>query len=173
MPENLEIRRATPADAAEIGAIYVEAIRSGLATFATGSHGAEERRRWLAERPERAPVFVAARDGLVRGWSALAPFSRRPWYDGVAEYTAYVAEDGRGLGIGRALLTHLIAVAPDYGYWKLCGMILADNRAGLALAEGGGFRVVGTYAAHGQIDGVWRDVTVLERHLELDAPTAP
>jgi L-amino acid N-acyltransferase YncA len=163
-----EIRPATPADAAAIGAIYDEGIVGGLATFATGPHDADERRRWLAERSERAPVFCAVVDGGVLGWSALAPFSQRPWYDGVAEYTAYVSGRARGTGLGRLLLGHLVETAPTLGYWKLVGMILADNRAGLALAAGGGFRIVGTYGAHGRIGDTWRDVVVVERHLVVD-----
>ncbi len=159
------IRPATLNDAERIGAIYDEGISGGAATFATGPHGAEERRVWLAERAPRAPVFCATADGRVVGWSALAPFSQRPWYDGVAEYTAYVAHDARGTGVGRRLLEHLVGVAPEVDYWKLVGMILADNHAGLALATGSGFRVVGTYAAHGRIGQAWRDVTVVERHL--------
>jgi L-amino acid N-acyltransferase YncA len=163
-----EIRLATFDDAAVIGGIYDEAIAGGLATFATGPHGADERQHWLAERSDRAPVFCAVIDGDVVGWSAIAPFSRRPWYDGVAEYTAYVSARAQGMGIGRQLLDHLVKVAPGYGYWKLVGMILADNLAGLALATGGGFRVVGTYTAHGRIGEVWRDVAVVERHLVVD-----
>jgi L-amino acid N-acyltransferase YncA len=161
----LVIRPATPSDAERIGVIYDEGISGGAATFATGPHSAEERRVWLAERSPRAPVFCATADGRVVGWSALAPFSQRPWYDGVAEYTAYVAHDARGTGVGRRLLQHLIDVAAEFDYWKLVGMILADNHAGLALATGSGFRVVGTYAAHGRIGQAWRDVTVVERHL--------
>ena len=99
------------------------------------------------------------------GWSALAPFSHRPWYAGVAEYTVYVARDARGAGVGGQLLTHLLETAPDYGYWKLVGMILTDNDAGLRLAQAHGFRTVGTHQAHATLSGRWRDVTVVERHL--------
>jgi phosphinothricin acetyltransferase len=65
------------------------------------------------------------------------------------------------------MLDALIEAAPSYGYWKLVGMILPENAAGLALARGAGFRVVGTHRAHGRREGAWRDVTIVERHLEL------
>ena len=160
------IRRAGDPDAGAIGAIYDEAIATGVATFADGPHDGGERRAWLAARGERAPVWVLEEDGGVLGWSALAPFSHRPWYDGVAEYTVYVAGTARGRGTGGAMLDHLIAQAPAFGYWKLVGMILEGNDAGLALATGRGFRAVGTHRAHGRVGGAWRDVTVVERHLE-------
>jgi len=160
------IRPAEPGDAGRIAAIYDEGIASGIATFATGPHTAEERRAWLRARGPRAPVVVAVRDGEVIGWGALAPFSHRPWYDGVAEYTAYVAREARGAGVGRALLDHLIELAPRLGYWKLVGMIFPENAAGLALARSAGFVVVGTHRAHARREGAWRDVTLVELHLD-------
>jgi phosphinothricin acetyltransferase len=168
----LVIRPARPADAGAIGAIYDEAAATGVATFATGPHTADERRAWLAARPERAPVWCGEEGGEVVAWSALAPFSHRPWYAGVAEYTVYVAGRRRGSGVGRRMLAALIEAAPVHGYWKLVGMILPENAAGLALARGAGFEVVGTHRAHARREGVWRDVTIVERHLALPAPGA-
>ena len=165
--EPLEIHTARPDEAAFIGRIYDEGVADGNATFATGPHPAEERERWLAARPSNAPVFCAHLAGAPLGWSALAPFSHRPWYAGVAEYTVYVAREARGRGVGGQLLTHLLANAPEYGYWKLVGLILADNAAGLRLAHAHGFRTVGTHHAHATLSGRWRDVTLVERHLAV------
>ena len=169
MSDELVIRRAVSADAGAIGQIYDEAAATGTATFATGPHPAAERRAWLAARGERAPVWCAELGGAVVAWSALAPFSHRTWYAGVAEYTVYVAEAVHGRGIGGAMLRAMIREAPSFGYWKLVGMILPENAAGLALARGAGFREVGTHRAHGRRDGEWRDVTILERHVEQPA----
>ena len=161
----LAIRRAEPGDAATIGAIYDEAIAGGSATFATGPHSAEERRGWLAGRAATAPVFVAEDGGHVIAWSALAPFSHRAWYSGVAEYTVYVAGPARGRGVGRALMEHLVLEAPAFGYRKLVGMIFPENAAGLALAASVGFTTVGRLTAHGRLSGEWRDVMLLELHV--------
>lgn len=163
----LEIRRAEPGDAAVIGEIYDEAIAGGSATFATGPHTAEERRGWLAGRAATAPVFVAEDAGHVIAWSALAPFSHRAWYSGVAEYTVYVTNAARGRGVGRALLDHLVIEAPAFGYWKLVGMIFPENAAGLALATSAGFTTVGRLTAHGRVADRWRDIMLVERHLEV------
>jgi len=171
--EPLLIRIARAADAEFIGRTYDEGIADGNATFATGPHSGEERTRWLAARPATAPVFCAHQQETPVGWSALAPFSHRPWYSGVAEYTAYVARDARGSGVGGQLLAHLLKTAPDYGYWKLVGMILADNAAGLRLADTHGFRTVGTHRAHSTLAGQWRDVIVVERHLTLPPKVPP
>ncbi len=163
----LLIRPARDADAGAIGTIYDEAAAGGSATFATGPHTAAERRIWLAGRDTRAPVWCGLIDDEVVAWSALAPFSHRTWYAGVAEYTVYVAAAHHGEGIGRRMLDDLAREAPGFGYWKLVGMILADNAAGLALARGAGFHEVGTHRAHARREGAWRDVTIVERHLEM------
>ena len=166
MNRPLVIRPARSGDAAAIGAIYDEAAASGLATFATGPHSAQERRAWLAARDARAPVWTGLLDDEVVAWSALAPFSHRSWYAGVGEYTIYVAGHAHGRGIGRAMLADLAREAPAFGYWKLVGMILPENAAGLALARSAGFREVGTHRAHARREGRWRDVTIVELHLE-------
>lgn len=166
--DTMLIRRAGSDDAAQIGRIYDEAIAEGTATFATGPHTADERRGWLSGRAATAPVFVAERAGAVIAWSAIAPFSHRSWYAGVGEYTVYVAAHARGAGVGRALLDHLIIEAPAFGYWKLVGLIFPENAAGLALAEGAGFIRVGRLRAHGRLSDEWRDIMLLERHLEVD-----
>jgi L-amino acid N-acyltransferase YncA len=166
VPDPLVIRPAEPGDAAAIGVIYDDAAAGGLATFATGPHPADERRAWLAARGPRAPVWAGVMEGEVVAWSALAPFSHREWYAGVAEYTVYVAARRQGHGLGGRMLQALVNDAPAFGYWKLVGMILPENTAGLALARRHGFRVVGTHRAHARREGRWRDVAIVELHLE-------
>lgn len=160
------IRPATADDAGAIGAIYDEAIATGVATFAQGPHDPAERMAWLDARGDRAPVWVLDDGHRVLGWSALAPFSHRTWYGGVAEYTVYISGAARGRGLGGQMLDHLIREAPAHGYWKLVGMILDGNDPGLALATGRGFRQVGVHRAHGRVGTDWRDVSVVELHLE-------
>lgn len=167
MSAPLVIRTAESRDARAIGEIYDEAASGGMATFATGPHSEDERRAWLAERPERAPVWCGVLGEAVVAWSAIAPFSHRAWYAGVGEYTVYVARSCHGRGVGRAMLGALTEAAPSFGYWKLVGMILPENAAGLALAHGAGFHTVGTHRAHARREGAWRDVTIVERHLEV------
>ena len=83
-------------------------------------------------------MFVGEAEGEVLAWAALAPFSHREWYAGVAEYTVYVAGRAQGAGLGRRMLAHLVGEAPAHGYWKLVGLIFPENAAGLALARGAG-----------------------------------
>ena len=107
--------------------------------------------------------FVAVEEGRVVGWVAVHPVSPRPCYAGVVEHSVYVADEAQGRGIGRALLERLIADTEQAGIWTLQSGIFPENEASIALHVKCGFRIVGTQERLGQLDGVWRDVVVLER----------
>jgi L-amino acid N-acyltransferase YncA len=57
----------------------------------------------------------------------------------------------------------LIQAAQEAGFWKLLSRIFPENAASLGLVRKLGFREVGIYEKHGQLDGRWRDVVILER----------
>jgi L-amino acid N-acyltransferase YncA len=141
-----------------VAAIFAEGIATGLATFETDVPSWEE---WDAAHLSEHR-FVAELDGAVVGWVAVVPYSRRAVYRGVGEESVYVAEQARGRGVGRALLKAVIASARDGGLWTLQAGIFPDNHASLALHRRLGFREVGVRERIGQLDGVWRDVVVLE-----------
>jgi L-amino acid N-acyltransferase YncA len=113
--------------------------------------------------------FVArsVADGVV-GWTALATYSERRVYGGVAWESVYVSETGRGRGIGRRLLQALIAASEGAGYWTLLAGVLAENEPSLALHHGVGFRTIGVQRRLGQdAQGRWRDVVLLERRSQV------
>jgi len=153
------IRELREDDWPAVAAVYEDGIRTRNATFETAapSWGA-----WDAGHlPE--PRIVAELDGEVVGWAALAPYSERRCYAGVADESVYVAERARGRGIGRALLEALVVRSEAAGIWTLQAGIFPENEASLALHESCGFRRVGLRERLGQLDGVWRDVVLLER----------
>jgi phosphinothricin acetyltransferase len=54
------------------------------------------------------------------------------------------------------------------GSWastRLLGKLFEDNAASAGLVRRCGFRVVGTHLRHGQLEGEWRDVILVERVL--------
>ena len=59
----------------------------------------------------------------------------------------------------------LIAAAEQAGFWKLVSRIFVENTASRHLMLSLGFREVGIYEKHGQLDGVWRDCVIVERLL--------
>ena len=60
---------------------------------------------------------------------------------------------------------HLLQACEQAGYWKLVSRVFVENTASRRLLASLGFREVGVYEKHGQLDGVWHDVVIVERLL--------
>ena len=155
------VRPLDPDDYLAVAAVFAEGIATGLATFETVPPTWE---KWDANHL-REHRFVAELDGEVVGWAAVVPYSRRAVYRGVGEESVYVAERARGRGVGRALLEAVIESAREGGLWTLQAGIFPDNLASLELHRGLGFREVGIRERIGRLNGVWRDVILLELRL--------
>jgi phosphinothricin acetyltransferase len=155
----IRVRELRRADWPAVAAIYEEGLRTGNATFETEVPAWET---WTSTHLE-SHRLVAQLDGEVVGWTALALTSARAVYAGVVEESIYVAALVRGRGVGRALLTSLVAGADRAGIWTIQTGIFPENLASLALHRRCGFRTVGTRERLGRLNGVWRDVVLLER----------
>jgi L-amino acid N-acyltransferase YncA len=151
------------ADAEAVLRIYGEGIATGTATFETAVPSWAD---WdAAHRPDCR--FVARIGDAVVGWTALAPYSARNVYAGVAWESVYVAAAARGQGIGAALLTRLFPASERAGVWTLIAGIQVENLASLRLHERLGFRRIGVQQRVGRDGGgQWRDVVLLERRSE-------
>jgi L-amino acid N-acyltransferase YncA len=155
-------RPAIVADAPSLAAIYNEGIEDRVATFETRLRSEQDVRAWF---DGRHPIAVVEHDGQVVAFASTSVYRPRDYYAGIAEVSVYVARNFRRLGAGRIALSELIKQAETKGFWKLVSRVFPENRASLALIQSLGFREVGVYQKHGQLDGVWRDVVIVERHL--------
>lgn len=153
-------RRAGPADAEAIAAIYNQGIAERIATFETRPRRPEEIRGWF---DERYPVVVVEGEGRVVAFAALSAYRPRECYVGVAEFSVYVARGWRGRGAGRVAMLALVETAAAAGFWKLVSRVFVENSSSRALLRSVGFREVGVYEKHARLDGSWRDVVIVER----------
>ena len=165
--EHLVMRTAGPADAEAISAIYNAAIVERGSTFETNRRSARDFTERIAA--ERFPFLVAESNGEVIGWAGVVSYSDRPCYAGIGECSVYVAVESRGRGVGTALTEALAAEAERNDFHKLIGKLFTDNAESIRLFERCGFSSVGTHRRHGQLDGEWRDVLVVERLLGVAA----
>jgi phosphinothricin acetyltransferase len=156
----MHARLATPDDAQAIALIYNEGIAGRTATFETRPRTAEDVRPWF---DGKHPIVVVEQDGSVAAFASTSSYRNRECYAGIAEASVYVARAWRGRGAGRMALAALIESAEQAGYWKLVSRIFPENHASRRLIHSLGFREVGTYEKHGSLDGVWRDVIIVER----------
>ena len=165
-PPDTTVRPATVGDADAIARIYNQGIEDRVATFETEPRSAAHIAAMLQERDGTHPTVVAVRGGEVIGFAWTSTYRPRPCYAGVGEFGVYVARDARGTGAGRVLLDGLANACHDKGFWKLVSRVFPENTASRALCAAAGFREVGVYQRHGQLDGAWRDVVIVERLLD-------
>lgn len=162
MVGQLTIRAAERADAARIAAIYNDGIAGRGATLQSTPRSVADVEAWF---DESGPLLVAESDDIIIGWARVSAYADSCVYGGVGEYTIYLDPAAQGRGVGRRLLDALAGEAERRDYYKLVGKLFTTNAASIALAERCGFREVGIHHRHGRLDGVWKDVVVVERLL--------
>ena len=156
----MQTRQAVPDDAAAIARIYNDGIADRIATFETRPRDAADIAAWF---DDIHPVVVAEEDGTLLAFASTSTYRPRPCYAGIAEFSVYVAREARGKGAGRPVMHALLAAAEQQGFWKLVSRVFVENAASRGLLRSLGFREVGVYEKHAQLDGVWRDVVIVER----------
>jgi L-amino acid N-acyltransferase YncA len=158
--DGLLVEPMTDEDGPAVLEIYGQGIAAGVATFEIV---VPAWRAWTASH-RRDCRFVARLDGRVVGWTAVARYSSREVYAGVAWESVYVDASARGRGVGAALLAALIPASEAVGIWTLIAGVQANNPASLALHERAGFRRIGVQERVGRdAAGRWQDVVLLER----------
>ena len=153
-------RRATPEDAEAIAAIYNQGIADRVATFETRLRSVEDVCAWF---DGVHPIVVVERDSEILAFASTSSYRPRECYAGIAEVSLYVARSARRRGLGAMAMTALIEAAEKAGFWKLLSRVFVENDASRKLIRKFGFREVGVYEKHAQLDGVWRDVVIVER----------
>ena len=159
------VRVATPDDAEAIATIYNQGIEDRVATFETRPRTPEEIERWF---DGGHPIVVLEQDDEVVAFASTSLYRDRACYAGIAECSVYVRRDWRGHGAGRLTLEALLQQAEQAGFWKLVSRVFIENAASRRLLRSLGFREVGIYEKHAQLDGVWRDVVIVERLLPIN-----
>jgi len=145
------IRRATPADAAELVALAraVGAEPERWLITASDWRGVSEERRYLRSirRSPHAAVFVAEASERIVARLSVAR-DPHPASAHVADLGLMVARSHRGRGIGRALLEQTADWARRVGVSKLELHVFPHNEPAIALYESFGFEREGYRRGH-------------------------
>jgi L-amino acid N-acyltransferase YncA len=172
------IRPATLADAAACQAIYGHAAVHGTGTFEEAEPPLQEmQRRMAAVLDAGLPYLVAEADGRVLGFAYAGPFRLRAAYRYTVEDSVYVAPDAHGRGVGKTLLTAVIAACEALGLHQMLAVIGdSANTGSIGLHRSCGFEMVGTSPGLGFKHGRFVDVVFMQRALNGGAyaqPAAP
>lgn len=159
MKQDIIINEMISSDWNQVREIFIEGIRTANATFRT------EAPIWDEWDKDHLNVcrFVAKQDEIVVGWVALTPISSMQAFSGVVEVSIYIASSAAGKGVGSRLLQQVIDSSEQNKIWTIQAMIFPENVASINLHRKFGFEEVGTRKRIGNLNGVWRDVVLLER----------
>jgi len=157
-----------------ITAIYHHAVLHGTATFEIeppSQAEMEKRRRDIQAGGH--PFVVALVDDEVAGYAYASRYRPRPAYAATVEDSVYVREECQGRGIGRALLTEVIALATARDFRQMIAVIGdSANFASITLHKRLGFVPVGSFRAVGFKFGRWLDTVLMQRALGSSASTS-
>lgn len=136
-------------------------IEHTAAIWTTVKQTREEAAAWWADLVEQRAAYVADARGQVLGYASWGPWRPKEGYRFTVENSVYVAPGHQGKGIGRRLMTTLIAAARDAGAHVMLADIEAGNTASIALHKSLGFETVGTLREIGTKFDRWLDLTIM------------
>jgi len=171
----MRIRAATAADAHALAAIYGHHVTHGLGTFeAVPPTPGETAARLEAIVGRGLPYLVAEADGAVTGFAYAGPFRTRAAYRYTVEDSVYIAPGRQGQGIGKALLSAVIAACEPLGLRQMVAVIGdAGNAGSIGVHRSCGFTHAGVLAGVGFKAGRWVDVVMMQRRLNGGATAPP
>jgi phosphinothricin acetyltransferase len=161
------VRAATEDDADALAAIYGDAVLNGFGTFeevAPSPADMDGRRR--AVQDQGLPYLVAEDEGAVLGFAYAHPFRPRAAYRYTLEDSVYVAPQAKGKGVGRAVLTAVIAECEKLGVRQLLAVVGDSENAGsIGLHRSLGFEQTGVSRSVGFKHGRWVDIVHMQKPL--------
>jgi len=158
------IRPSDDRDLPAITAIYQHHVLTGTGTFEIAPPTLEEMQARRADVLAKGlPYLVAEHEGAIVGFSYCNWFKPRPAYRFSAEDSIYLAPKAVGKGLGRLLLSELMASAQRAGIRKLIAVIGdSNNSASIGLHRSAGFREIGVLTDCGWKFDRWLDVVLME-----------
>jgi L-amino acid N-acyltransferase YncA len=162
----VDVRLARLEDGEAIRTIYNLEVTESTVTFDLVPRSAVQQEQWLLQHAGAHPAVVATGDhSEVLGFGVLSPYRSRPAYATTVEDSVYVRRDFQRRGIGRALLTELVALATGHGFHAVMARIVDGHEASIGLHRACGFELIGVEKEVGRKFGRWLDVVVMERLL--------
>jgi phosphinothricin acetyltransferase len=157
------VDNASRQDLPQILAIYNEVIRNSTAVYSEDEFTAARGDTWFDAKVGLGFPVIVARDSLgVVGFGSFGEFRAWPCYRHSVEHSVHIRSDCRGRGIGRAIVTELLARAAAMGKHVMIAGIDADNTVSIGLHKSLGFTSVGHFHEVGFKFGRWLDLIFMQ-----------
>ncbi len=164
-----KIRPATDADIASITSIYAHHVMHGTGTFETVPPDEKDMAARRNDVLARGLPYLVMEDASgVIGFAYCNWFKPRPAYRFSAEDSIYLAPAGTGKGLGRLMLTELMAQAERCGVRQMLAVIGdSSNKSSIGVHRSCGFEHTGILRSSGWKFDRWLDVVLMQRSLGL------
>jgi len=162
----MHIRPATPANAADLLAIYAPFILNTAVSFEYTVPTVAEFAQRVETIRKRLPYLVAEADGRILGYAYASPHRERAAYQWSVDTSVYVHPDAHRQGVARQLYSILFDVLRRQGFYTVYAGITLPNPASEAFHRVIGFRPVGVYENVGYKFGAWHSVEWLQMALQ-------
>ena len=163
---NMNIRLATPSDAATLLAIYAPYVENTAITFEYEVPTIEDFANRIEKTLEKYPYLVAEEDGLILGYAYASTYYARAAYDWAVELSVYVSQDARGKGVGSKLYDELEDLLDQMGYMHFLACISLPNEDSIAFHTKRGYQQVAHFPKIGYKFNRWHDIVWLQKSLE-------
>jgi len=169
------IRPSTDADVPAITSIYAHHVLNGTGTFETEPPSEADMATRRADVISKGlPYLVAEDGGEVVGYAYGNWFKPRAAYRYSVEDSIYMAPESAGKGLGKLLLTELLAQCERAGVRKVMAVIGDSANAGsIGVHKALGFEQVGVVQSCGWKFGRWLDIVLMQKSIGQGDSTPP
>ena len=161
----MNVRDATPDDAAALQQIYAPYVRETIVSFELEPPDVATMRARVEKCIAVYPWLVADEGGRVLGFAYASPHRERAAYASSVDVSVYLAPAARRRGFGRALYEALFASLQAQGRHMAFAGIALPNEASVGLHQALGFTPVGVYREVGFKFGRFHDVGWWQRRI--------
>lgn len=172
MDDDIKIRVATIADAAELHSIYKPYVENTAINFEYEVPSVEEFTERMRRVMERYPFLAAECNGEIVGYAYIGAFRTRAAYDWAVETTVYVKQAWKRGGVGSRLYQALEDVAREQGIINLNACIAYTAQEDEYLSNDSeefhrrqGYNLVGEFHRCGYKYNRWYNVIWMEKHI--------
>jgi L-amino acid N-acyltransferase YncA len=164
------LRPVCSADLDQVAEIFGWYAINSLATFEELPRPHSDWVRHAGELAELGlPFLVAETGGVIAGYAYAGPWRRKPAYQLTVEDSVFVAPGLTRSGIGRRLLTELLANCAEAGLRQVIAVIAdTGDPASVGLHLACGFTQAGRLTGVGFKHGRWIDTLLMQRTIRAN-----
>lgn len=172
---SLLIRDLVADDLPSVTEIYADAVSRGTASYELVPPDLQEMTSRFAALKEKGYPYLAATDeaGALLGYAYASAFRTRPAYRWLVEDSIYIHPSARGRGVGKALLTELLARCQALGFRQMVAVVGGASESSIAVHRSCGFDLAGRLAGTGFKHGLWLDTVFMQKALGEGNSTMP